>query len=198
MSLLLHTGARVAAGARRMVARRPWLQWLLIVALAAGVTASVHDRMKALDAERSAWGATTDVWVSDTVHATGDEIVAVRSEVPVAVVPDGALDESPIGLTARQRIGLGEIVTEDDVMVPDDEGALVPAGWLITPVDESTPSGSELGERVQVASGGYVIADRAVVVGFVEQVTLVALPADIAPLVPAAAESSDVTLLRVP
>lgn len=198
MSLLLHTRARLAAGARRTVAKRPWLQWFLIVALAIGVAASVHDRMAALDAERAAWGTTVEVWIGNGDHEIGDEIAAAHAEIPAAVVPDGAVADSPTGMAARQRIGRGEIITDGDVMAPDDEDALAPAGWLITPLDEPTPSGATLGERVQVVSGGYVIADRGVVVGFVEEVTLVALPADIAPLVPAAAESADVTLLRVP
>jgi hypothetical protein len=170
----------------------------MIVALAASVAAAVHHRMMRLDAERAAWGAKAQVWVSDGIHAIGDEIAAVRSEVPAAVAPADAVGDSPIGMVARQRIGRGEIITDGDVMAPGDEDALVPAGWLITPLDESTPSGAAIGERVQVVSGGYVIADRGVVVGFVEEVTLVALPADIAPLVPAAAESAVVTLLRIP
>lgn len=198
MSRLLRTRARVTIGVRRTVARRPWLQWVVIVVLAAAVTRGVHDRIEALDAQRGSWGETVHVWTSEIVHGTGDDIVAVRMPVPVAIAPDGAVDLSPAGLAARRHIGRGEIITEADVMGADDEHALVPTGWLITPIDESPRSGATLGEEVQVVSGGYVLADRAVVIGFHDDVILVAIPSEVAPLVPAAAETADVTLLRVP
>ena len=71
-----------------------------------------------------------------------------------------------------------------------------PPDWLVAPLRESLPSGAAVGERVQVVSDGFVLATEAVVIDHVDGVTLVAVPPDVAPLVPAASDS--VALLRAP
>lgn len=198
MSHLLHTWSRVAAGLRRTAARRPWIQWLVIVALAGSAAAVAHRRMAAIDAARDGWGDAVPVWVARGDAEVGEPLATTRAEAPRAMVPDGAVTFDPAGLVARQRIGPGEIVTTVDVMPLGDLASLTPDGWLVTPVDERPASGASAGERVRVVSGGFVLAEQGVVVGAIDHVTLVALPADVAPLVPAAAESGDVTLLRIP
>lgn len=180
---------------RRVVARRPWIQWALVAALAAGVAASVADAMAGLDAERAAWGRPVTVWVAAHEVGAGDVVVAEPATVPTAVRPEGAVRD-PGGAIARQTIGRGEIVTEVDVV--DDERGLAPADWLVAPVRESLPSGAMVGERVLVASDGIVLAPDAIVIGFVDDVTLVAAPPDVAPLLPAASDTSRVALLRTP
>lgn len=181
---------------RRVVARRPWLQWIVVAALATATAATVADAVAAVDAERAGWGTGVPVWVAATDVAPGEPIDADRVEVPRAVRPLRAVDD-PNGRRARQSVGRGEIVTEVDVL-PDRELALAPEGWLVAPVRESTPSAAPLGASVQVVSDGFVLAERAVVVGFADDVVLLAVPADLAPLVPAAADTSRVTLLRFP
>lgn len=176
---------------RRVIARRPWIHWAVVGALAVGVTASVADAMAAVDAERAAWGRSVTVWVATHEVVAGQPIVADSREVPAAVRPPGAVDD-PGGAIARQAVGRGEIVTDLDLV--DDGPGLAPAGWLVAPVRESLASGAAIGERVSVVSDGFVLADEAVVVGSVGDATLVAAPPDVAPLLPAA----DVTLLRTP
>jgi hypothetical protein len=51
---------------------------------------------------------------------------------------------------------------------------------------------------VRVASEGVVIGDEALVVGSHDGATLIALPAEVAALVPLAADSGHLALLRVP
>lgn len=177
---------------RRIVARRPWVQWVVVAVLATGVGATVHDAMARVDAARTAWGRTVTVWVATRDVVAGETIAAEPTGVPAAIRPPGAVDD-PAGSIARQAIGAGEIVTALDLV--DGEQGLAPAGWLIAPAHEARPSGAAVGERVQVASDGYVLTDEAVVVGFVDDVTLVAAPADVAAVVSGAA---DVTLLRSP
>ena len=94
----------------------------------------------------------------------------------------------------------GEIVTGVDVAAPDRAGplALAPEGWLVVPVLESIPSGAGVGARVQVASGGVVIAAEALVVGYHEQATLIAVPAEAGAMIPAAASADGVTVLQLP
>jgi hypothetical protein len=190
--------ARATTAIRRSSARRPWIQWAVIAALAVAVAASVHTRLAAVDAARRAWDQPVELWVADAGAEIGDPVRASRAAVPAALAPRGAVREPPDGLIARQRIGIGEIVTELDVMAADDGRALAPDGWLVVPVEQQPASGAGTGERVVVVSDGYVLSEDAVVVGAAERATLVAVPADVAPLVPAAAEQGAVTLLRVP
>lgn len=182
---------------RRLVARRPWIQWVLISVFAVAVAASVGDAVAELERERHEWGTSVPVWIASRNVAAGDPIAAERAEIPAAVRPDGAIDGVD-GAIARQAIGRGEIVVELDVMTADGELALAPTGWLVVPVEESPPSGATLGERVQVASDGFVLADEGLVVGFVEGATLVAVPPDAAPLLTAATTAGNHTLLRTP
>lgn len=189
----------VMPAVRRLVARRPWVQWVVIGVAGAGVAASVADAMAGLDAERAAWGRRTTVWVATGDVSTGEPIDADPVEVPAAIRPADAIVDLVRGSLARQAIGRGETIVRHDVWAPDDELGLAPPGWLVAPIEESPASGARLGDRVQVASEGFVIAPEGVVVGVDDAgVTLVAVPADVAPLLPMASTTASVALLRVP
>ena len=177
---------------RRVVARHPWVQWVVIVSMAVVVTAVAAEAMARVDAERASWGRTTSVWVAVRDVQAGEPIEAEQRDVPEAVRPPGAVVVRE-GAVARQAVGRGEIVTDLDVVDPD--GSIAPPEWLVAPVRESLPSGATIGEHVQVASDGFVLASDGIVVGFVDDATLVAVPPDIAPLLPAAAAAA---LLRTP
>lgn len=177
---------------RRVIARHPWVQWVVIVSLAVVVTASAAEAMARVDAERAAWGRSTSVWVAVRDVQAGEPIEAEQRDVPAAVRPPGAADV-PEGALARQAIGRGEIVTDLDVV--DRDGSLAPPEWLVAPVRESLPSGATVGEHVRVVSDGFVVAPEGIVVGFVDDATLVAVPPDVAPLLPAAPAPA---LLRTP
>lgn len=184
----------VMSRVRRVVARRPWIQWVAIGTLGVVAAASVADAVARVEAERAAWGRPVTVWVATGSIELGEPIAAEPTEVPDAVRPPGATADDPAGEIARQAIGPGEIVTTLDVA----DTTLVPTGWLIAPVRESPPSGAAVGERVQVVSDGFVVADTGVVTGTVDDVTLVAVPAAVAPLLPAASDTTRVALLRSP
>ena len=181
---------------RRTLARRPWIHWLAVVATAIALAASVHDAVSRVHATRRSWGVTTSVVVASGDIEPGQPIEFVRRDVPLALAPDASLDSTD-GLVARQHIGDGEIVTAIDV-VGQGPLALVPEGWMAAPIVESPRSGAAVGDRVQVATDGFVLSADALVVGHVGDVTLVAVPADEAPLVPAAADAGSLTLLLRP
>ena len=181
--------------ARRLVARRPWIQWAAIAMLAIAVATSVADAMSGVDAARRAWGTTARVWVATHDLEMGDHLAVERRDVPETVRPPGAIDD-PQGAVARHAIGRGEIVTRVDVV--DVDGSFAPPEWLVAPIRESLPSGAAIGERVLVVSDGFVLAPEGIVVGFVDDVTLVAVPPDAAPLLPAASDTTRVALLRTP
>jgi hypothetical protein len=193
---------RLAVAVRRVLVRRPWIYWVLLVAVAVAAAAVVADRIHQVDEARAAWGDTRAVWVATADRAPGEVLAVMVRRVPAAVVPAAALepDQSDQPPLARQQVSAGEIVTAVDVVGGDRSAplALVPHGWLAVPVVETTPSGATTGDRVELASGGIVIATDAVVVEAGEQVTLLAVPADVAAMIPAAAEADGVTVLRKP
>jgi hypothetical protein len=195
MSPIVH----VTVSIRRLLARRPWLYWLLVGAVAAGFASEVAGRSDAVDAERARWGESRTVLVADRDVLPGDPLaVAVtKRTLPVAMIPIEAISEIDRQV-ARQRIAAGEVITAPDVAEQDGPRALLPEGWLAVAIVESPSSGARIGDRVQIASEGTLISSDAVVIGFVDDATLVAAPADEAPLLPAAAAAGGVALLLVP
>ncbi len=186
---------------RRVLARRPWIQWLAIIAIAAAVTALVHARLQQVDRQRDSWGSTRTVLVASEFVEIGEPLLVEARDLPAAMIPDGAIDpdEARAGTRiARQRVGVGEIVTRLDVVADTGPQAMTPEGWLAVPVVESPRSGAVVGDRVQVASDGWTLSADALVVGQFDDVTLLAVPAAEAPLLPAASTAGALTLLLKP
>jgi hypothetical protein len=187
---------------RRLLARRPWIYWTLTAAAAIATMATVLERVDRIDVARDAWGATRPVLVATGDVSPGEPIDATVGEVPVAIVPDGAVDPADAGVSrvSRQHVLAGEIVTEADVGSPDASGplALVPLGWLAVPIVESPPSGAAVGEQVRVVADGVVLSADALVVGYHDDATLVAVPEQVAPILPPAADSGGLALLLEP
>lgn len=187
----------ITVAARRLLARRPWIQWVLILALATAIAVSIRGRLHQIDAKRDSWGVTRSVLVASSPIEVGDVLQVRRRDLPIAVIPEGTLEEAH-GVVARQRIGVGEIVTEIDVVALGGPQAMTPPGWLAVPVIESPRSGALIGDRVRVASDGFVVSAEAIVVGGFDDVTLLAVPADEAPLLPTASANGSLTLLLEP
>jgi hypothetical protein len=192
---------RVVARIRLELARRPWIHWCLVVALAAGAAWSVAGALAGVDRARAAWGTVERVLVATRPIVPGDELddaTQLRS-VPLAVVPDGAIGELPPDAVARQRIGPEEIVTVDDVAARSGPPALAPRGTRIVTVVQTVPTAAVVGDRVAVASDGVELVDDAVVVGHVDGAVLLAVDAGRAAAVAAAAATpGGVALLLVP
>lgn len=187
--------------ARRVLVRHPWIQWSFVLAVATVVASSVQQRLVAVDVTRQSWGVTAPVLVATEQIEVGRPLRLEVRELPIALVPPAAVDPAigvGDGAVARQRIGVGEIVTALDVVADRGPQALTPVGWLAVPVVESPPSGAELGDRVRVASDGFVLSATALVVGRFDNVTMLAVPAADAPLLPAAASAGSLTLLLEP
>jgi hypothetical protein len=198
MSPLFSVGVRW----RRLVARRPWIYWMVIAGLAVTGGTSVHRRIEGVEAARRQWGDTRRVLVVSASAPAGAPIVTSTIDVPLALVPTGALDPDDAGrpLIARNPLRPGNILTDLDVgrAGATPPLALVPDGWLAVAVIESPASGAQPGDRVVVVSEGVVLEPDAIVIGHHEEATLVAVPAGSAPLVPAAATSGSLALLLRP
>lgn len=187
----------IAVAARRMLVKRPWIHWLVVAVAAAGAGGSMLERADRVDAARNAWGETGRVWVAVADHAPGDPLAVERREVPLAMIPEGAV-ETVDGLTARQRVAAGEIVHTADVVALSGPQSLTPVGWLAVPVNESPPSGAALGDRVRVVADGVVLSADAIVVGHHDGASLIAVPSDDAPPIAALGTGEGVTLLLIP
>jgi len=185
---------------RRMLVRRPWIYWLLVVAVSIALAASVFSRLEGVDAARRSWGTTQPVLIAATDTAPGAALIVRIEHVPMALVPESAVDAAQAGsaLIARQHIAGGEIVTELDVS-PAITGvlALVPSGWRVTSVIENPPSAAQPGDHVELVSDGVVIAAKALMIGVQNDTTLIATPADVAPAVALAAHADTLTVLLV-
>ena len=188
---------------RRLLARRPWIYWLVVLVLGLATGAAMHHRVAAVDEARRRWGETETVLVASTDARPGDAMQVDVRELPVAIVPLGALpaDTQPGDmLVARQDVMAGEIVTSADIgrIGYDGAAALLPDGWAAVPLVESPPLGAPVGARVQIAGDGIVLAPDAIVVGYHDDVTLIAVPAGVAPMVAAGAAAGGVAVLLLP
>jgi hypothetical protein len=187
---------------RRLLARRPWIHWLVVLAAALATGAALRERVAGIDDARRAWGDARAVLVARHDTPPGEALEVDVREVPAAIVPQGALDRgtSAERLIARQDVSAGEIVTARDVGRAGQAGpaSLLPDGWAAVPIMESPAVGAAIGARVQVVGDGVVLAPNAIVVGYHDDVTLVAVPADAAPMVAAGAQAGGVTVLLVP
>ncbi|MEY2957557.1 MAG: hypothetical protein RLZZ01_125 [Actinomycetota bacterium] len=163
----------------------------MIGGLAIATTVTVSGEVADSRTAQRAWGTTTAVWITTRDVAEGEPVVARSRSVPLGIRPPSAADD-PVGRTARRPIGIGEIVTDADVDVADRP---IPAGWLIAPVLELVPSGATPGDRVRVVGDGFVIAPEGIVTAVHDDITLVAVPADLAPALP---RHDGVALLLVP
>jgi len=184
----------VAVRLRRLLARRPWIYWVVVALVAIAVGGRVLSHVDAVDAERRSWGELAPVFVATSDIAPGESIVAERRELPEAMLPEQpapAVD----GSVARQWVSAGEVVAATDLAPTTGPLALVPTGWLAVPVIESPTSGAAVGDRVRVVAEGVVLSEEGLVVGHSPDATLVAVRPDEAPLLPAA---DRVALLLVP
>ena len=135
----------IVTSTRRVLARRPWIQWIVIATVATVITVSVHARLERVDQQRDSWGSTRTVLIAGGLTEIGEPIDAEPRDLPIAMVPDGALDPADDAdgrRIARQRVGAGEIVTRLDVVAESGPQALTPEGWLAVPVVEPPRSGA--------------------------------------------------------
>lgn len=189
---------------RHVLARHPWLYWAFVVALAGGAGVAVAGATASVDAARRAWGDERTVHVAVVELAPGDPLTGAVEErpLPTAMVPPGAVTDLDPAATARQRIGVGEVVVDHDVIATTGPQPRIPDGWSAVAVSEAVPSGVAIGDRVAASSGGVVLAEEGVVVGLLGgdagPGVLVAVPADAAPQVAHASVSGELALLVLP
>jgi hypothetical protein len=186
------------ARVRHHLARRPWLYAVAVAALALMAGLLVHDAVDRIDAARRTWGEDRHVLVAARDGAPGDALrdVAELELRPAPMVPEAALSDHPAGdAVLRQHVRTGEVVVDADVVAAAGPSALVPEGWRAVAIAESTPLGALVGDGVEIAAGGLRISEAGVVVATGAGVTVVAVPAEVAPTVAHAATTGEAVVL---
>lgn len=183
---------------RLLLARRPWLYWLVVGLCAAVVWWSLSAAADGVEAERARWGATQRVWVTAAPVAAGSPVAAVAREYPQAMVPASAVTAEPSGVAAH-ALAADEVVVQGDVAA---EGGLAPADWLVFAVPGAGGPSLVEGDAVAIFGSGQRWCDG-VVVGVIDsavdgRTAEVAVPPDCAPSVSAQLALGAVTLARAP
>jgi hypothetical protein len=192
---------RHLAMVRRLLARRPWIYWAIVAAVATTGAIATASVLRGVDDERARWGDSAVVLVATRDVAAGEPLADLITEhrYPIAMIPPGAVTSLETGAAARHRLAAGEIVVDVDVAATTAPRSLIPHGWLAVAIAEGVASGATVGDHVVVASEGIRLAIDALVVGHRDGVTVVAVPDDEAPAVAAASNSpAGVALLLRP
>ncbi len=188
----------VAASARLVLARRPWVYWVVVALLAATAAAVTQTQMSSIAAERNRWGATRSVLVASEPLEPGDPLAADLVELPIAAIAVGALIEHPVGAIARQRLAAGEMIMDVDIASGSGPAALAEPGTVVVALSDPLARDVVVGLAVQLVADGLVLAESATVTGIVDDVIFVAVARPDGPAVAAAAQQGIATIIYLP
>lgn len=105
---------------------------------------------------RDRWGRTTSVWVVTRRTARGEAPAAVATDLPLAMVPDGAVaGDEPLDAVAAHDLAVGDVIDELDIARPDD----APVSWVVMAVPAETAPSLVEGDRVAVFGSGELLCD---------------------------------------
>lgn len=189
---------RLVARVRFEIARRRWIRWLVVAALALLAGRAVYASTSQLDRARSEWGTRRTVLVATVAHRPGDDVRADRRELPVVAVPDGAIDRVPDGAVARRHLAPGEVVLAADLAGHDRPGSLAGPGEVVVGLPSRTGGCPLPGSSVLVVAEGVVLVERGTVVGADAHSCEVAVEESSAPAVAEAARRDTAALAVVP
>ena len=178
---------------RLLLARRPWIYWLVVGCLAAGLALVVGRCVAALETQRASWGSTVVVLAASGPVAPGDLLrdMVTPVELPAAMVPPSAVREVSPSAVATQTLATGEVVVDADIARDDGPLALLPEGWMALAIEVADTSLFRLGDDVAVLGDGSVLAESGVVVQITDSAVVVGVPAT------AAAQVADAANRRV-
>lgn len=185
---------RLGPAVRLFAARRPWLRWVVITALAAWCGFVVHGRLGSIEAARTEWSERITVPVAVNPARPGEPLEWDWRELPAIAVPDDVVHAVPDDPEARRHVGRGEILVDADLVDgPGPAGGADP-GEVVVPVSDPLVSRPEVGVAVAVYADGLVLAPSARIVRVDADVVFVAVAADEAPMIAAAAQTRQASL----
>jgi hypothetical protein len=181
----------------RLRFRHPLPYWLAVGVLAAVTAATLARVTDAAASERERWGERMLVAVALVDAGAGEAVTAELREVPVGLVPEGALTVLPDGDVASAWIGAGEVVLEQRLAPAglSPAAAMLPAGTrgVAVPVGIA-PLPVAIGDRVDVL-GPALLAAGALVVAVTDDAVTVAVPGSAARRVADVVVTGTVTLV---
>jgi hypothetical protein len=183
---------------RRVLARHPWIFWVVCLAFALAAAVIVSRYVTALDEAARDLGTTRTVIIATADQPPGVPLQSRRVDMPVGLVPSGAVESADPDSILRQRVTAGEVVVSADLATPGGPAALADAGTVVVGVTDMLARNVRIGLEVQVAAEGILLADRAKVVDLADDVIFVAVEAGSAPMVALAAHDGTASLLFVP
>lgn len=168
---------------RWILARRPWIRWLMVFATAGLVAWAIGAQVESLHRARDRWGHTAEVLVATRTLEPGDLVAGavVRRAYPVALLPaDVIAANGSVVDDARavQRVTPGEVLVDSDIGAVGGPLALLPAGWVaVTVPGDGTPAWVQPGDAAVVLADGHVAADRAIVLSRTDTAIVVGIAA---------------------
>ncbi|MFZ9628144.1 MAG: hypothetical protein ACO3C1_02200 [Ilumatobacteraceae bacterium] len=148
----------LAAHIRWLLARHPSVYWALVALTGLIVVLSVRSASDAATTERDRWGTSVVAYVTTGFVARGESVVAEPHDVPLALLPDGALvDAPPPGAVAAHDLAAGDVLDSTDVA----ESGEVPASWVVVRVSSPAPR-LVAGDGVAVLGAGTLLCDGTV------------------------------------
>ena len=186
--------ARLAATVRLAVARRPWIRWLVVVASAVTAAVAVHGQLAQVDAARDRWVDLVDVPVATRPHSPGETLSVAWHRFSAVAVPDDVMTEIPAGARVRHPVGRGEIVSATDVAAGDGPAALADEGDVVVPVSDPLAGTPTVGLYVSIFGEGLVLSASGRIVQVDADVVFVAVDADDAPMIAAAARAGTASI----
>jgi hypothetical protein len=195
---------------RLAVARRPWIHWLIVCAVAALVATVVIGAVADARRERASWGSTARVLVATRALDAGDVVrgAAELRELPLAMVPATAVRSPTTARTVVRQVAAGAVIVDLDVAAASGPLALLPDGWLAVTVAAANQFGSgqvgsgqfgngqfgngasgdvdttaslfTVGSAAAVLADGRLVAEDAIIIAVGADVLVVAVPADVA------------------
>jgi hypothetical protein len=185
---------RVLPRLRLLLARRPWVRWLVVALCAAVVALQLLAAQGALERERQRWGTPRTVWVAEARTPAGGPLAARSVEWPEAIVPADAVGQLPASPVAAREVFEGQVVIGADIA----GDRTVPSGWAVFAVPVDGLPALAPGAAVAAFTGGTLLCAGRVAPGTGDPtVAEVAVPHDCAPGVAAALANGELVLARV-
>lgn len=184
---------------RWLLARRPWIRWILVAASAGVAALAVTAEVDALHRARNRWGTTVEVLVATRALSPGDVLdgAVERRSYPVVLAPATAVRSAAAGAVAVERVAPGEVLVDSDLAMASGPLALLPVGWLAVAVtDAGLASWVQPGDAAVVLADGQTAAQHAVVLSRTDTEVVVGVPAGDAAIV-ADAASRGVAVIAV-
>lgn len=189
---------RLVTRARVVLARHPWIHWLVIGVLASGAGLIVIGQLAGVDAARREWADTRHVYVADHDLSPGDALTVSRVELPLVAIPPAAIDALPPDAVLRRWVDQGEVLVEPDLGSGHGPAALAVAGTVVVPVSDPLVPSAEVGLTVAIYAEGLVLTESATIVHTSDAVVFVAVEPDVAPVVAAAVQRRTASIAFTP